>query len=374
MASWARTKLLGAAAFLLLSLLPWQATAGTQADPEFTDEEGDPDLQGIPIGQAGQVSDGIDLLAGWVEENDTDLVFALQVAGDITLLDPATSYEFDYFFGVGGTPYVASASWEGDFEAGGVATSVAAEGSVLRLTVPKSAVAAFRGDTIDGLFAESSGTLVTSPLSSALDRAPDSGSGRSYNVTQGFARGGNATDMDGDGLVDAKETQYFGDIESENGTGDPDADGLNNTREFALGTDPTKPDTDGDGMRDGEDPFPLDATRPGGGSGAGANDSDGDGLNDTWEREHFTTVAAQNGTGDPDDDGLNNTRELALGTDPNDADTDGDGTDDGADSDPLEPSSSGGASERKARPELYSGAALFAVAATFILLGLAKGI
>jgi hypothetical protein len=368
MASWARTILLGATAFLLLlSLLPWPAQAGTQTDPEFTDDAGDPDIQGVPVGQAGPVSDGIDLLGGWVEETDADLVLALEVAGDITLLDPATSYRFDFHLTVNGTEHTASAVWNGDFAPGGVATEVAAEGSVLRMTVPKSAVGAFRGDLLTGLFGESSGTLVEEPLSSPLDRAPDSGEGRPYNVTEGFARGGSASDVDGDGLADAKETQYFGGIEAQNGTGDPDADGLNNTKEFQVGTDPTKADTDGDFLRDGDDDFPLDPSRP--------TDSDGDGLNDSWEREHFTTTDAQDGDGDPDSDGLHNTRELALGTDPNKADTDGDGIEDGDDDEPLEPSSAGGdEAGRKARPELYSGAIMFAVAATFILLGLAKGL
>lgn len=368
MASWARTRLLAAAAFLLLSLLPWPAQAGTQDAPEFTDDEGDPEVQGVPIGQVAALSDGVDLLKGWVEENATVLVFALEVAGDITLLDPATSYQFDFYFGVGGSPFVATATWDGEFAAAGDATAVAAEGSVLRLTVPKAGVAAFRGDVVDGLFAQSSGTLVTDPLSSAIDRAPDSGSGAAYNVTQGMARGGTADDLDGDGLPDAWETEHFTGIDAQNGTGDPDADGLNNTRENALGTDPNDADTDGDGLDDGTDPDPLVA--------GAADDSDGDGLNDTWEREHFTTLLAQNGTGDPDGDGLNNTQELALGTDPNEADTDGDGLDDGADPEPLEPSAEGAgeAGGRKARPELYSGAAMFAIAATFILLGLAKGL
>ena len=366
MASWARTRLLAAAGFLLLSLLPWQVQAGTEAAPEFTDNEGDPEIQGIlPIGQVAPVSDGVDLLAGWVEDNATALLLSLKVAGDISLIDPALNYDFDFHFTVGGTELVASAHWADGFTAGGAASEVNAAGSVLQFVVPKATAGVFRGDTIDGLYAESSGTLVTDPLFSVLDRAPDTGTGTPYNVTQGLARGGTADDTDADGLPDAWETEHFAGIEAQNGTGDPDSDDLNNTRENALGTDPNDADTDGDGLEDGTDPDPL--------VGGASDDSDGDGLNDTWEREHFTTVTAQDGTGDPDDDGLNNTRELALDTDPNDADTDGDGLDDGTDPDPLEPASGSG-SERKARPELYSGAAMFAIAATFILLGLAKGI
>jgi hypothetical protein len=46
-------------------------------------------------------------------------------------------------------------------------------------------------------------------------------------------------------------------------TFDTDGDGLNNTREAQLGTDPNNPDTDGDGISDGDQVFifgtdPLD--------------------------------------------------------------------------------------------------------------------
>src|SRR5687768_9519912 len=126
MASWARTRLLALAGFLLLSLLPWQVQAGTQDAPEFTDDEGDPAIQGtVPIGQVAALSDGIVVVAGWVEANGTDLVFALQVLGDVTLLEDATTYDFEFNFKVNGTDQVASATWTGDFAPGGVATCVA---------------------------------------------------------------------------------------------------------------------------------------------------------------------------------------------------------------------------------------------------------
>lgn len=369
MAFWARTGLLAATALFMLSLVPWPAQAGTQDDPEFIDADGDPQVQGVPLGGAPDVSDGVDLLKGWIEENDTLLVLALEVAGDITLLDPATSYQFDFHLTSNGTEYVATAEWEGSFAAAGVATAVAAEGSVLRLTVPKTAVQAFRADVITGLFAESSGTVVTPTLSSPLDRAPDSGSGRDYNVTMGFARGGSPTDVDGDGLLDAWETQHFGDIDAQNGTGDPDGDTLNNTAEQSRGTDPNNADTDGDLVSDADDEFPLDPTRP--------TDFDGDGLPDAWEREHFGSITAQDGSGDPDADTLTNAEEEAAGTDPNEADTDGDGFDDANDPFPLDPNRPGSAETSEdddSANELRYGIILFAASSTFILLGLARGI
>jgi hypothetical protein len=69
----------------------------------------------------------------------------------------------------------------------------------------------------------------------------------------------NTTDRDNDGLPDLWERQHFNGT-MQNGTDDPDGDGLNNSAEFALGTDPTKADTDGDGVDDLNDIAPLDPT------------------------------------------------------------------------------------------------------------------
>jgi hypothetical protein len=48
-----------------------------------------------------------------------------------------------------------------------------------------------------------------------------------------------ATDSDGDGLADAWELQYFGNL-SQSAGGDPDGDGLTNLQEFQQGRNPTK--------------------------------------------------------------------------------------------------------------------------------------
>jgi hypothetical protein len=57
-------------------------------------------------------------------------------------------------------------------------------------------------------------------------------------------------------------------------------------------------------------------------------DSDNDGLPDSWEMQHFGTLA-YNGNDDPDEDGLDNSGEYAARTNPLSWDTDGDGLSDG---------------------------------------------
>lgn len=355
----------GALAAVLL-LAPAPARAGSAEAPEVLDEAGDGTVVGvIPVGLLPMLFDQVDLRAGWVNETAAELLLTIQVEASSVDLSPAVEYEFVFSFGANGTTSDAIGRGVGTLEPGGVATGVTVEGNLIVFTVPKAAVGAFRGDALGGFALSSSGTLVADPLSSAVDEAAAE-AGVTYTVAQGVARGGSATDLDGDGLPDAKESQYFGGTAPQDGTGDPDGDGLNNSAEFTLGTDPTKPDTDGDSVPDGADPAPLDPAVPA--------DGDGDGLGDAWEKENFGGTS-QSGSGDPDGDGLNNTKELAFGTDPNDADTDGDGAGDADDPDPLDPDSGGAAAaEGERQPELYVGAILFAAAATFILLGLAKGI
>ncbi len=122
------------------------------------------------------------------------------------------------------------------------------------------------------------------------------------------------------------------------------------TVKYQIGhcTDPTKQDTDNDGLADGEevytytsDPLTADTDGDGLSDGIEANlttsptnpDTDGDGLPDGWEVQYGLNPCSAEGLdgaeGDPDLDGLNNEMEYILETNPIVADTDGDGLPDG---------------------------------------------
>jgi outer membrane protein OmpA-like peptidoglycan-associated protein len=100
---------------------------------------------------------------------------------------------------------------------------------------------------------------------------------------------------------------------------DYDEDGLTNAEEKALGTNPRNPDTDGDGLLDGEEvkrykTNPLEF------------DTDKDGLSDGEEVKKYGTDPLKF---DTDGDGLSDGDEIARKTDPLNPDTDGDGLLDG---------------------------------------------
>jgi hypothetical protein len=118
---------------------------------------------------------------------------------------------------------------------------------------------------------------------------------------------------DGDGLSESREAELGTDPAAR----DTDGDGLDDRRESLLATDPTVADADGDGLDDGRE-LALNAD-------PATTDTDGDSLQDGREADLATSPALA----DTDTDGLADPRELDAATGPADADTDDDGLPDG---------------------------------------------
>jgi outer membrane protein OmpA-like peptidoglycan-associated protein len=127
------------------------------------------------------------------------------------------------------------------------------------------------------------------------------------------------------GVTESKNDGYLSGLVGltlygESPNADPDRDGLTNAEEKQLGTNPKVADSDGDGLKDGDEinkykTSPLKA------------DSDGDGVNDGDEVLNYKTDPNK---ADTDGDGLKDGEEIAtFKTDPLKADTDGDGLKDG---------------------------------------------
>jgi hypothetical protein len=106
----------------------------------------------------------------------------------------------------------------------------------------------------------------------------------------------------------------------------PVTNGLTIAYHFGFGSEPALADTDGDGLDDAEE-VRL-------GTDPRLTDTDGDGMADGWEVRHGGDPASGEGRdgarGDLDGDGLSNAAETAFKTSPSVSDGDGDGLSDGA--------------------------------------------
>jgi len=133
-----------------------------------------------------------------------------------------------------------------------------------------------------------------------------------FNLTQAALSG--QADSDGDGLLNSEEVT----LGTDPLLADTDEDGLSDGDEInTYKTDPLIPDTDEDGLADGEEQrYTTNPLNP---------DSDGDLLTDGDEIERRTVPVDP----DTDKDGLNDGLEVDLGTDPIQQDSDRDGLLDG---------------------------------------------
>lgn len=131
------------------------------------------------------------------------------------------------------------------------------------------------------------------------------------------------TDNDGDGLINYYETVLGTDLQNP----DTDSDNISDFDEIArIGTNPVLPDTDKNGILDGEEDFDLDGLTNLEELHFGTNpfiaDTDDDGLKDGAEiHAHKTDPLIS----DTDKDGLRDGAEPELGFDPANPDTDGNG-------------------------------------------------
>ncbi|MFW9875361.1 MAG: hypothetical protein ACFFG0_19825, partial [Candidatus Thorarchaeota archaeon] len=140
-------------------------------------------------------------------------------------------------------------------------------------------------------------------------------------------------DSDADGLLDGEEVNVY----STNPlVEDTDSDGLLDGEEVnTYGTDPLNIDTDSDGLLDGEE-VNVYGTDPLSG------DTDFDTMPDKWEIDNLLNPLINDSAQDPDNDLLTNILEYQYNTDPQDPDSDGDGWSDGDEvlvynTDPLDP-------------------------------------
>ncbi|MDP2897382.1 MAG: CotH kinase family protein [bacterium] len=139
-------------------------------------------------------------------------------------------------------------------------------------------------------------------------------------------------DTDADGLCDSVETNS-GVFQSAANTGtdprnpDTDGDGLSDGDEVNVHkTNPNSPDTDQDGLTDREEIATY-------GTDPNKQDTDGDLMPDLWEitnsLDPTSAAGGDGGVADLDHDGIMNLFEYLYGTNPNDPDTDADGMNDG---------------------------------------------
>ena len=121
----------------------------------------------------------------------------------------------------------------------------------------------------------------------------------------------------------------------DSGTSDADSDGLTLLQECTKGTDPTKKDTDGDGLSDGVEVNGKNPTSPtkkdtdGDGLPDGVEDANKNGTLDYGETDPVKLDSDGDGIHDGVEDANKNGKKEPTETDPTKKDTDGDGLTDG---------------------------------------------
>ena len=156
-------------------------------------------------------------------------------------------------------------------------------------------------------FDANGGGTIVGPVTDVFVDTDRDGLGDADEATRGTEP--RRPDTDGDSLRDGFEVRYgLAPLDLRDGLADPDGDGLTNVEEQDAGTDPRHPDTDEDGLTDGDEVhvYGTDPTRA---------DTDRDGLTDGEEVRRYGTDPLDP---DSDGDGFPDGIEVASGSDPRD--------------------------------------------------------
>lgn len=131
-----------------------------------------------------------------------------------------------------------------------------------------------------------------------------------------------STTGDGDALLDSWEDENGLSSSNPNDVKiDSDNDGLINLQEYLNGGDPFNPDSDNDGVNDGDEFFIYRTN-------LNEADSDNDGISDGYEVNNGLNPLVDDSRRDLDTDGLSNIEESQINTAANNSDTDQDGLSD----------------------------------------------
>lgn len=173
------------------------------------------------------------------------------------------------------------------------------------------------GSQLIGYSESTEDVLSINPLTGLASILYDVGDSIESLAFAGFESG-----SDNDGMGDEWELENQLDpMNPGDAFADSDRDGLINLQEFLNHTDPNNPDSDNDGLKDGEEFFTYR-------TGLDDSDSDNDSLPDGWEVNNGLNPLSYSRDNDPDGDHLSNLQEYNLNTLPNDSDSDNDGLSD----------------------------------------------